>query len=126
MRHDVDSDEIEKAEDAGPRHSECRHDGIGLFRRQALAEGFERRQGQPVATDAVGDESRCVTAVDHRLAENDLKRGANTVDAFGIVLRRGHELHQLHLAGWIEKMGNDEIRCECCRHTADQRRSRNG
>ncbi|RYD84581.1 MAG: hypothetical protein EOP61_39930, partial [Sphingomonadales bacterium] len=123
MRHQIDADQVEQAEHAGPGHAERGHDAIRLLRRQALPEGLERCHRQPVAADAVGDEARCVVAVDHSLAEHDNQRLADPRHAVGVVFLCRHQFHQLHLPRRVEEMGDDEVPGKGFGHALDQCRT---
>ncbi len=91
MQHQVDADPVEEPEDARFGKAGRRaHRRVGLLDRNALPHGFFQPAHHPVAADAVGDEARCILALQHGLAERQVGEAANVVGcARGACCRSG-------------------------------------
>ena len=127
VRHQVESDQIEQPEDAGfgNPHRPADH-RVGLLDRDAV---FDRRDDgalQPVGADPVGDETRRVVAVDHRLAERYVEEGAKRFDPVRRDVRAANQFQQPHVARRVEEMGDQEVATKEVRHAFRQGRERNG
>ena len=127
MRHQVQPDEIQQAEDARPGHAHGPPGhGIGFLDREAQLRGVVHRRLHPQRADAVGDEARRVLRHYHRLAEAPVGGLADGGEHARIGPRAGHHLQQPHVARRVEEMRDQEMPRAFRRHSLGQRLQRDG
>ena len=123
----VDADQVEKAENAGPGHAHRpAADGVGFFHRQSEIHRAVDCALDPVAADPVGDEARRVVAGDDRLAEPDIAEPADRSDDRRIGPRARDGLQQAQIARRVEEMGNEEAGRKAVVHAVEQPGERDG
>ena len=127
MRHQVEADQIEKPENTGPGNARGPPEyGIGFLDADTLAEGFGDRRLQPEGADTVGDKPRCVFGGNHafpHLCVGEIRYAGFQV---GIRIRAGDDLKKPHVAGRIEKMGNEKAFSQVVIHPLRQYQKRQG
>ena len=127
VRHQVEADEVDEAENAGLRDAERpAHHGIRLFDRQLGIHRVQHRHLQPVDAEPVGDEAGAVVAGDDALAHRDIGEGGDFFDHRRVGLRPGDDLQQPHVARRVEEMGNQKVFGKSLRTPFDQRAERDG
>ena len=109
QRHDVDAHQIEQAEHPGLGNADRPVHRVGFLDRQAIVERFVDGDGDPVATDAVGDEARRVLRPHHALAEPHIAQLGQRLHRVRPRIRSLHDLQQAHVARRIEEMGDAEV-----------------
>ena len=74
--------------------------------------GLLHRRQHAGDADAVGDEVGRIVRAHHALAERRRHEGLELVEHFGIGRRRVDQLHQLHVARWVEEVNAAEARLD--------------
>ncbi len=127
MRHQVDANEILKAEDAGFGNSErARSDGVGFVTGKAKVERFDHGVLHPIDADAIADEARRIFRDHNALAEAHVTEVAHHRQRILARFRSAHDLKQAHIARRVEEVRDHEVRNHALGHAARQFLQRNG
>ena len=106
----VDPDQIHQPEYASLRYTHRpADDRVGLFHGQFIFKGESNGALHPQDADAVCDESRCVVALDHTLAQGPVAKFPQYLDRILPGLLASDDLQQSHVPWRIKEMGNCEI-----------------
>ena len=93
------------------------NDGVDLFDIEAIVLRRRHRALDPEGAEPVGDETRCVLAVDDPLAETRVGEVTDGGERLRPRLGIGDHLEQAHVARRIEEMGDQEIPAKACGKT---------
>ena len=125
MRHQVDADQVEQAEQAGG--GEAHHlagDRVGLLDGEPVIQGGVDARLHPHHADAVGDKARRVVAANDAFAQLHVAEPGQRFGHLGRCVPAGDQLQQAHIARRVEEMGDGEIAPERLRPALDQVRER--
>jgi hypothetical protein len=125
IEHEIEPDQVIEPEDAGLGNAHGpSDDGVGLLDRQAVVQRLDHRDLQRIATDAVGQKTRCIAAGYDALAEAQVAELTQARGHLGPGLRAGHQLQEAHVAHRVEEMRDTEISHEPHRHALGQQSQR--
>ena len=121
VRHQVDADQVVKAENAGLGYAHrAAEDCVGFERRQPEVEGGMQRALDREDPDAVAEKARGIEAGYDALAELLFAEITQQLDDGGIGIFTAYQFEQAHEAYRVEKMGNRETASKGLRHILDQ------
>ena len=127
MRHQIEADQIEQPENAGSGNSGGPPEhGVGPLDADALAEGLSDGGMEPEGADPVGDKTGRVLCGDHGFPHVHVGEGADALLHGGIGIGADDDLHQPHVAGWIEEVSDQEAAAHVVVQTLRQHPERQG
>ena len=127
VRHEIEPHQVDEAEHTGFRDPHgLADDRIRLLDSQALLDGLDHPDLQPVDPEPIGDETRAVLAAHDALAENAVRKAGHSFCQMRIAVRARHDFQQTHVARRIEEVRDEKVTRERRGHSLRQQRQRNG
>src|SRR5680860_1616800 len=121
LRYEIQAHQVYQAKDPG-LGSPCgtAQDCVRLLYPHSGIQSLRQRRLHPEGAHAVSDETRCVLALDHALAQAQVRKVHHNLERLWIRLVPGHNLQKPHVAGRIEEVSDQEIPGEGFRQSIHQ------